>query len=101
MVAATLDDHAPFTKKRVAIKSNYPWLNEDFRSEKRKRKKFEQKWRKICLIVHREIFVEQRQLVSKLMKSLKTKYHADKIEECGTDQKAMFNIINSLQNKRR
>ena len=48
VVAATLDDHAPFTKKRVAIKSNYPWLNEDFRSEKRKRKKFEQKWRKIC-----------------------------------------------------
>ena len=31
VVAATLDDHAPITKKRVAIKSNYPWLNEDFR----------------------------------------------------------------------
>ena len=39
MVAATLDDHAPVTKKRVAIKPNYPWLNEDFRSEKRKRRK--------------------------------------------------------------
>ena len=35
------------------------------------------------------------------MKSLKTKYYADKIEECGTDQKALFNIINSLQNKRK
>ena len=35
------------------------------------------------------------------MKSLKTKYHADKIEECGTDQKALFNVINSLQNKRK
>ena len=93
--------HAPITKKRVAIKPNYPWLNEDFRSEKRKRRKFEQKWRKTGLIVHREIFVEQRQLVSNLMKSLKMKYYADKIEECGTEQKALFNIINSLQNKRK
>ena len=30
------------------------------------------------------------------MKSLKTKYYADKIEECGTDQKALFNVISSL-----
>ena len=35
------------------------------------------------------------------MKSLKTKYYADKIEGCGTNQKALFNIINSLQNKRK
>ena len=77
VVAATLDGHAPITKKCVAIKPN--WLNEDFRSEKRKRRKFEQKWRKTGLIVHREIFVEQRQLVSNLMKSLKTKYYADTI----------------------
>ena len=27
----------------------------------------------------------------------KTKYYADKIEECGTDRKALFNVINSLQ----
>ena len=101
VVAATLDDHASVTKKRVAIKPNYPWLNEDFRSDKRKRRKFEQKWRKTGLIVHQEIFVEQRQLVSNLMKYLKTKYYADKIEECGTDQKPLFNVINSLQNKRR
>ena len=101
VVAATLDDHAPITKKRVAIKPNYPWLNEDFRSEKRKRRTYEQKWRKTGLIVHREIFVEQRQLVSNLIKLLKAKYYADKIEECGTDQKALFNVINSLQNKRK
>ena len=69
--------------------------------QKKNRRKFERKWRKTGLIVHREIFVEQRQLVSNLMKSLKTKYYADKIEECGTDQKVLFNIINSLQNKRK
>ena len=69
--------------------------------KKRKRSKFEQKLRKTGLIVHGEIFVEQRQLVSNLMKSLKMKYYADKIEECGTDQKALFNVINNLQNKRK
>ena len=101
MFAATLDDYAPNTKMRVAIKPNYPWLSENFRSEKRKRRKFEQKWRKTGLIVHQEIFVEQRQLVSNLMTSLKTKYHADKIDECGTDQKALYNVIKSIQNKRK
>ena len=45
--------------------------------------------------------MEQRQLLSNLMKSLKTKYYADKIEECGTDQKALFNVKGSLQNKRK
>ena len=59
MVVAALDDHAPITKKRVATKTNYPWLNEDFRLGKRKRRKFKQKWRQTGLIVHREIFVKQ------------------------------------------
>ena len=36
VVAATLDDHASITKKRVAIKPNYPWLNEDFTLQKKK-----------------------------------------------------------------
>ena len=31
MVAATLDDHAPLTNKRITIKPNYPWLREDLR----------------------------------------------------------------------
>ena len=35
------------------------------------------------------------------MKSLKTKHYSDKIEECGTDQKALLNVINSSQNKRK
>ena len=35
------------------------------------------------------------------MQSLKTKYYADKIAECETDQKALFNVINSLRNKRK
>ena len=99
VVASTLDDYARITKKRVAIKPSYSWLNEDLRSEKN-RIKFEQKWRKTGLIVHQEIFVTET-TCKWPYKSLKTKYYADKTEECRTDQKALFNVNNSLHNKRK
>ena len=91
MIASKLNDHAPkLQKNSLPENQTVPgWMKILIRKRK---KKIEQKWWKTGMIVYRVIFVGQRQLVSNLIKSLTTKYCADIIEECLTDQKALFNL---------
>lgn len=94
-----LDLHAPEKTRTITLRPSCLWMSEAILTEKRKRRKFESKWRQTGLSVHRDNYVNQRDLVNRLIQRAKVEHFTDKVSECGNDQKALFNIVKSLLNK--
>ena len=74
------DDHAPVRKRRV--KGNLlPWMNNKIRVEMQKRDYFHWKARKSNNSKHWSTYRKLRNAVNRLVKSAKSKYYCDKINE--------------------
>ena len=59
-------------------------------------RKAERLWRRTGLIVHHEIFKEERDKYNKLLESSKVSYYNQRIIDCGQDSKAMSQTMNEL-----
>ena len=57
-----LDRHAPLVTRTVAARPSAPWITEEVKAAKCNLCKAERRWRSSGLTVHRQIFVEQRNL---------------------------------------
>lgn len=95
-MSALLDKHAPVLTRTVTVKTKVPWLNGDIKEAKQKRRQLERKWRQTNLTIHRDLFKEQRQEVSRLISSAKSVYYTEKIDECASDYKGLYKVINQL-----
>ena len=91
-----LDKHAPERQITITVRPNTFWMNDDILNEKRVRRKCESTWRRTHLEIHRQIFISQRVKVTSMIQAAKVAYYQEKIIQCGHDQKALFNIVNSL-----
>lgn len=91
-----LDAHAPLSEKVVSNKHSVPWYTLRLREAKRMRRKLERKWRSTGLVVHREMFKDQRNLVRKLLFTEKQDYYQTKIHECRSDQRQLNKIVAKL-----
>ena len=60
----------------------------------------ERQWRKSRLEIHRQLFVKQKSTVNKLIEKEKKTYFVNKIQECGDDQKKLFDIIEHLLHRK-
>ena len=96
-----LNSHAPAHTKIITIKHQSPWFIEAIHEAKRLRRRAERLWRSTHLTVHLEMYRAVCVKVSKLCREAKQYYYTLKIEECGNDQKKMFQIANDLMNKRK
>ena len=94
-----MDTYAPEKTKKVAIKDNRPWMTEKIANAKRRRRKFERRWRQSKLTVHRQAYEAERENVKKLIEDEQVKYYNNKVEECSGDQKKLFSIVDKLLNK--
>ena len=63
-----LDKHAPMKKAKLVIKPRALWYTPSIAKAKRLRRKLERQWRKTKLTVHQQMFKEQRQQVSSLIR---------------------------------
>jgi len=90
------DKHAPLKSKVVTIRPNTPWYNQDIKMAKQERKKAERKWRKTKLLVDREIYIEKKRNVNKLIDKAKKDFYAGIIAESSKDQKKLFKVVDSL-----
>jgi hypothetical protein len=96
-----IDKHAPIKKGIVTIRPVTPWYNEAIHAARVERRKCEARWRSSGLTVHREIYKDSRNQVTSLIKKAKISYFTDKIEDCGTDQKKLFNVVDEILGRKK
>jgi hypothetical protein len=93
-----LDRHAPVQEKKIALKPESPWYTEVLRSEKRKRRKLERKWRKTGSPADRKLYREQCSHTNKLMTDAKTQYYSEMVNN-SSGQKELYKVINRIMHK--
>ena len=76
-----LEKHAPLITRNITIRPSAPWYTEDIREEKQKRRALERRWRRTGLMVDRERFVDQCQVVDEFILQAKTAYYSRIIDE--------------------
>nr|KAG5707148.1 hypothetical protein BaRGS_017832 [Batillaria attramentaria] len=95
-----LDRHAPSVTRRVRDRPSSPWLSDDVRDARRKRRAAERRWRKSGLTIHRQMFAHQRSAVVAVIEQAKRQYYDDKINSTSSS-KQLFAAFSELQGKSR
>ena len=95
-----LDKHAPVKTKKVQQGKNSPWYSKQLQSQKRILRRKERPYRKTKLEVHREAYHQQSALFFKNLNRSRTQYCSKRVENCGSDQKKIFKVTNSLYGKK-
>ena len=94
-----LDRHAPVRTKTVTIRPFSPWYTECIQALRRDLRCAERRWRRTGLTVHRQIYKELRNKLSKEIRAAKRNYFQSKIVTADQTQTAIFECVNSLFNK--
>ncbi len=94
-----LDLNAPVITKEIPVRPRQPWFTSDIKREIQCRRKMERKYLKSKLSVDKEALVHQKNKVNVLINSTRSGYYNNKIKDCGSDQKALFKIVNGLFHK--
>ena len=95
-MSALLDKHAPLQTRTITVRPKVPWFNGDIKMAKQKRRQLERRWRHSRLTIHLDIFKEQKRHVNKLIPSAKSSYYTAKIIEAASDQKQLYNVVNTM-----
>ena len=82
------------------IKPRAPWYTPSIAKEKRLRRRLERQWRRTKLTVHQQMFKEQRQHASSLIRKSRATYYNNKVTECAGDQKSLFSIVDTLLHRK-
>jgi hypothetical protein len=94
-----LDHHAPLQSKTIQLRPHAPWYTNELRESKQQRRKLERQWKKSKLTVHQDLYKQQCKLVNTQLNKTRTEYYSNKIAESSNDQKALYNITNTLLQK--
>jgi hypothetical protein len=95
ILGSILDKHAPTMTKKVVIRPDKQWYNDDIRNEKQIKRQLERKWRKTHNDSDKKAFQDQCIRVNEKVTATKETFFSEKIANC-SDQKQMFSEINSL-----
>ena len=82
------------------LRPSAPWYHEGIGDAKRKRRKLERRWRVSRLCVDRKMYVEQCQVVNKMLKDAKASYYSSIISENALDPKILFNTVDKLLHRK-
>ncbi|XP_072023174.1 uncharacterized protein [Amphiura filiformis] len=96
-ITCVLDAHAPPQTRSRSLRPRFPWYNEEINDARCKRRKLERKWRKNKTNDNHVAYVDQCNIVNKLIQTAKEVYYNDELEF--SDCKNMFGIMNKLLNK--
>ena len=94
--ANLLDKFAPVKTKVIRDRPETFWFNEEIRDSKRERRQSERLWRKTGLAIHHAQYKQKCANTSRLIARTKLQKYSDGFSSCGTDQKAIHNLANSL-----
>jgi hypothetical protein len=97
-----LDKHAPEKLKSIHQRPKSTWLfTPDVAKAKADRRKAERQWRKSNLEVHRQIYVNARNTVSKIIAGAKQSFFNNKILESTSNPKQLYSTMFDLMGKKK
>lgn len=96
VLSEVLEKHAPLVSKYVKVSPDIPWLDSEFFSLRRKRRKAEKTWLKSGSSLDRELYVQLRNEVSCLVRGKKKTYLKRFIANNSSNNKALFSFCHSL-----
>ena len=76
-----------------------PWFSSNIAKAKLDRRRLERRWRRFKLDIDRQLFVEYRNNVSRLLLDARTSFYSARIHELSGNQKALFSEMNHLLHK--
>ena len=85
------DKHAPEQKKTIRIRPQTHWYTDDIKEAKITRRRLERQWKHTGLEVHHQMFLEQRNRVTLMIKNSKRSYYSNLINN-SKDQKELYSI---------
>ena len=91
-----LEKHAPLKTKWLTIRLAASWVNDDILSARKERRRMERRWRLSRLTVDREIFMDQRDIVKKMLYTANSEFYANQIKDQAGNPKALFRTVGSL-----
>ena len=91
-----LEKHAPLKTKWLTIRPAAPWVNDDILSARKERRRMERRWRLSRLTVDLEIFMNQRDIVKKMIYTAKSEFYANQIKDQAGNPKALFRTVGAL-----
>ena len=74
------------------------WIDEAVITAKQARRRTERKKRKTGLVVHIELYKQERNNVNKAIKHAKALHFRAKLKEAASDSKKMFSLLGTLLN---
>ena len=94
-----IDRHALFITKTVTRRENFPWMDEEFKTNRRTRRKLEKKWKNQKTEENRLNYVAQRKLCAEMSVAKQESYYSWIVEKAGNNQKTLFKVVNNLLDK--
>ena len=76
----TTNKYVPSITKIVKMTSIIPWMDDEFRSSRKKRRQLEKKWRKNKCEENRQKYVEKRELYAKMSIMKQTKHYSKTVQ---------------------
>ena len=93
-----LDRHAPSVTRCVRDHPSAPWMTEEIREARRKRRLAERRWRATRLRVHREIYAKERVVVKACVQTTKRRFYCEKIDSSSSCRQ-LFAVSSELLDK--
>ena len=90
------DNHCPVIEKKIVVCDDRPWYNSVVKHLRRERRKAERKWRQNKTDLTWSRYSQARRNVVTAIKEEKIKYYKGRVDSCGTDQKKLFSVVDSL-----
>ena len=96
VLCKALDRLAPKRTRTVVIRPNAPWYNEEIAIQKRKRRRFERKWRSTGFEIDRVNYLEQCNIVNAILYKAKEQHYSAVIQDNVHDSKLLFRTVDKL-----
>ena len=96
-----LDQHAPLKSRTVTIHPNAPWMTDGIKEVKREKRKAERKMRQTGLVIHKEIYIEYRNKMNRMITDSKKDFYKQRIDESSNSQSQLFKCVNELFGRRK
>ena len=96
-----IDGHASLRSSNVPDRQTALWYNDAIRAAKQDRRRCERRWRKSGLTVHKEMYLQKKMAVNKLIRETRTEYYKNLIQEHKKNPKKMFSVVSSLLGKKK
>ena len=87
---ALLDRHAPDKRKQIRARPSAPWMTDEIRYAKRKKRRAERRWRASKTPTNLALFLSQRNGVTYLMTKARQESYTSFIDEISNDQRKLL-----------